>query len=1337
MKKMMLLLAVTIGFYLSAAWIEIPENSRSKLFEYVAGEIESVELEFSLNGYELEEIYERGDIYQKISYSNEGELLEIGKPDLPVFSRLVAVPNEGEVSVEILSYESEIISDILIFPQQELQIDGQPRNTGFVIDEDFYISGSVFPEKNVNLGIPAIIRDHRIVNITVNPFQYDPVNRELTIIKNLDFKINCSGQNGENVKIHNRKKSRFFESIYASTIVNYESLRSRDDEYQKPSYLFIYPTSSPVQQNLQLLTNWKHQKGFKVTVASTTETGTTLNSIKNYIQDAYDNWEDPPEFVCLVGDANGSFVIPTGNYSGPGDQYYTLLEGDDILADIFIGRLSFNTILELQTIIAKILGYEKEPYLGEQNWYQEALLVGDPSSSEQSCIITNKYIKELINADEDGYTFDEIYSGSFASGMNNSINDGVNYFNYRGYIGMSGWGNSNINSLTNGFKLPVAVILTCSTGGFDSGWDDCRSELLLKAGSPTVPKGAIAAIGTATSTTHTCFNNCVDMGIFYGIFVDHIFHMGGALNRGKLNLYLNYPQNPNNSVYKFSYWNNLMGDPGMEVWTNVPQEMNVTYESQIPYGSNYMNVSIKDTDENPIEGAWVTAQKGEDIIFSIGFTDESGNLTLPFASETLGDVNLTVTKHNFIPHLGSFELVQSDVFPNVYEIEIDDDNSDTSSGNGDGIINPGEVIELNVALKNYGTLSATGIYAEISSTSEFVEITDASEIYGTIEPGTSIFSEDDFDLSINPDIVDGTEILINIVISDDNENQWNDTIILTTDGANLQAHDYEIMDANNILDPGETAELVVTIENLGSISATGISGILTSPDNRIYIDDANAYFGDALSGEQISNNSDTFELTASSHLIPGTLIIMNLNLTDENGYNANTSFVLEVGEASVTDPLGPDGYGYYCYDNGDTGYQEVPIYNWIEIDPDYGGSGTVISLYDYGDTGDIEILDLPFTFQFYGEPYDQITVCTNGWISPGITEQYSFMNWHVPGPGGPSPMIAPLWDDLKTGGGHVCYFYDPVENYFVVEWSELQNDYNNNEETFQVILYDPEFYPTISGNGDILFQYNTINNVDQGDYYAYHVQHGQYATVGIEDHTGTIGLEYTYNNSYPSAAEPLDDEMAILFTCSVINPLVLVPNSFYIEMESNQSLTDTLYLNNIGEESITYSINNPQHLGWISFSPASGELNGGETDEIEITFDSTNLQSGDYSCDLIIQTGTDYEIYLPVNLTVTETTVENDILPEKTGLYQNYPNPFNPATNIKFSLREKSNVLLEIYNIRGQKVKTLVNEQLNNGLHEISWDGRDEHQNSVASGIYFYKMKAGGFSSLRKMILMK
>ena len=86
----------------------------------------------------------------------------------------------------------------------------------------------------------------------------------------------------------------------------------------------------------------------------------------------------------------------------------------------------------------------------------------------------------------------------------------------------------------------------------------------------------------------------------------------------------------------------------------------------------------------------------------------------------------------------------------------------------------------------------------------------------------------------------------------------------------------------------------------------------------------------------------------------------------------------------------------------------------------------------------------------------------------------------------------------------------------------------------------------------------------------------------------------------------------------------------------------------------------------------------------------------------------------------------------------NYPNPFNPETTISFSVTQNSDfVNLEVYNIKGQKVKTLINEQLQKGKHSIIWSGLDKNNKSVSSGIYLYKIKAGNQESVKRMLLLK
>jgi len=95
------------------------------------------------------------------------------------------------------------------------------------------------------------------------------------------------------------------------------------------------------------------------------------------------------------------------------------------------------------------------------------------------------------------------------------------------------------------------------------------------------------------------------------------------------------------------------------------------------------------------------------------------------------------------------------------------------------------------------------------------------------------------------------------------------------------------------------------------------------------------------------------------------------------------------------------------------------------------------------------------------------------------------------------------------------------------------------------------------------------------------------------------------------------------------------------------------------------------------------------------------------------------------------------ITPTPELLSQNYPNPFNPTTTIAFNLLEAGDVNIEVFNIRGQKVSTLINEHMVAGDHTLVWNGTNDNKQQVSSGIYFYKMKSANYSSTKKMILMK
>ncbi len=160
---------------------------------------------------------------------------------------------------------------------------------------------------------------------------------------------------------------------------------------------------------------------------------------------------------------------------------------------------------------------------------------------------------------------------------------------------------------------------------------------------------------------------------------------------------------------------------------------------------------------------------------------------------------------------------------------------------------------------------------------------------------------------------------------------------------------------------------------------------------------------------------------------------------------------------------------------------------------------------------------------------------------------------------------------------------------------------------------------------------------------------------------------------------------------------------------------------------------------WLTVSSYSGTI----TDSIAISVfvDRTGLPAGSYQSQLnfTCETGDEQvEVYMSV-----PTTIDDYITPSVYRISQNYPNPFNPSraghspkTSIRYQIPERTKVEINIYNLCGQKVKTLVNDVTESGCHNVIWYGKDDNDNEVPSGIYFYRIKTDNFTETKKMLLL-
>ena len=1159
----------------------IPEE---KSLSVVSQNADKINLQLQVPELQIEDI--NNSNFKALSMQGASVTAETGFPELPVFSAWIAIPPKGDIEIKVTG--GEVITKQGLVPKPVFATKDQEIANDY--NKTVYSSASLYPANSYSYSQPQIMRDFRVVQITLNPVQYIAETQELKIQKQMEVEIEIKDRPGINEMADYNGYSYAFTNLYESMIANFAYYRDAVLAPQPARVLLIYGnnTDAVFIAKLNEFVAWKRQKGYEVNIVSTLETGgSSTQAIHNYIQSQYDNVSTRPDFIILLGDTNGSYTIPTyteqfSGYGGEGDYPYTFLAGNDYLGDAFIGRISAENLSQLDVLFTKIYAVEKNVNVSGNAgaWLNKMLLIGDTSSSGISTIYINKFIKEIAKRTNPDYTFLENYSSGFATYINSGFNQGVAFFNYRGYISMSGWSPSG--SLINGNKLPHSTILTCSTGNFENS--NATSEDLIRLGTSAAPAGAITAIGMSTSGTHTTFNNCLNAGIYDGIFTYGMRSMGEALLNAKIYIKQVYGSVHDNEANYFAHRCNLMGDPTVEVFTQIPDVFNLACADVLPLGSNLLDIEVTDSSGTGVENACVTLySSAQNIIVGKVFTDSEGKATINISGGMLNELTVTVSRHNFKPFQKVVTIDPTGSLVYLNKI-IFDDGTNGSYGNGDSFATAGETIALNLEIKNTTSATVPATTAILSADDPYITILNSESSFGAISSNATLWSNSVFTFSIVNNLPPQHSVRFTLALTTADQNVYSFVFHTVIYNAFLLVHNYTITaGSNNILDPGEAGFLSLTIKNNSIAPVFDVYAELSSLNDLLTVSDSTSYVGSIL-GNSLGNTVEGFTVFARPLLIPGMQMPLRLHLYNEWGFDQYAEFNIQIGQVNAHTPLGPDAYGYFIYDITDTAYPDCPVYEWIEINPSLGGSGTKITAFsdpgsssDEGDqTGAITLqqIDLPFTFPFYGIDYNQITVCVNGFIVMGVTENGEFRNYHLPGGYGPSPMLAPFWDDLcLINDAGIYKYYDSQNHRFIIEYYKMRNGYNRSSlETFEVIFYDPVFYPTSMGQGMVKFQYQDFNNVDIGQG-GYSPTHGNFCTVGIKDHTNTVGLEYTFNNQYANAAAPITNSSALLITTApvlyespflILDEVIINDSNFNHIIEPGETVELGIELMNIG-----------------------------------------------------------------------------------------------------------------------------------------------------------------------------
>ncbi|MDO9171217.1 MAG: C25 family cysteine peptidase [bacterium] len=1116
--------AVTLSLLLIAASALAAPAAREVVLDPAAGAQPALSLlgdagdvltlELTLPRLSVEEVAAGGGAWQVLSFPDAAQRGVEGAPGLPVFSRLIALPAGATAKARIIASETVDLLGYRLLPVQGRE--GEP----FVFDKDAYAAGGAAGAPSVEVGRPGVMHGLTVAPVVFSPLGYDPATGRVTAAVSLTVEVTITGGAG---KAARRAETAAYDEFFRARVLNYGGA-DKSAVTEMGSYLVICPNNATVIANLAPLLDWRRRQGYNVVLATTAETGTTNTAIKTYLTDAYNTMKPQLEFVTLVGDANGTVMLPSwteglSGYNGGGDHYYSMLDGVDLLPDVNLGRLSVISTTELTTVVNKIVNYETNPPLTpDPGWFTRGSLVGDPSSSGITTIFVNQWVRDQLLGLH--YTqIDSVYGGNYVSLMTTNYNKGGSLFTYRGWYGMSGMQPTNLQNLTNAGELAFAVIMTCDTGSFVID-TTCRSEAVFRAPNG----GAVASVGTATTGTHTRYNNCMFAGVVDGVLNSGDFRVGPALNSGKLAMYNSYNDAEADHVEIWMVWNSLMGDPATEIWTSLPAAFSVVHAASISTGANSFQATVNDGVSGlPAAGARVSLYKGTEVRVS-GLTNADGRVDLPLDGLSAGSLLVTVTKHDHLPYKGTVT-----VGPAVNLVGLGSFAVDDAAGNGDGLAGPGETVDLAAVLHNFGASAATGVTAVLTSDDPWVSVVSGAASYGTIAAGADGPGDVPFTVQLAPGAPAAHKCQLDLAVVS-GASTWTSLLELTVNAGAFSYLSLVYGGPGGSLDPGETGSLTVTLRNTGNVGVTAAAATLLSNSPWVDVTDDQGAYGPLAVNATGSNAGDTFAVSVTADCFRGHLATFQIALLTAAGSRDTLEFTAPVGTAAADQPLGPDAHGYYAFDNTDTAYPYHPTYSWIEIDPALGGSGTAIPLTDYGwEQDDTEILSLPFAFTYYGETFDKISVCSNGWLAMGATSLRNYRNWTLPCAGSPDAMICAFWDNLyvESGIGGVYWWHDTANHRLVIEWSRLRNDSGGGNETFEVILYDPAHHDTDTGDGIIEVQYNAVSQVDGTN---------GYATAGLQnlDHTG--GLLYTYWNAYPTAAASLTTGRAIRYEALAVLP---------------------------------------------------------------------------------------------------------------------------------------------------------------------------------------------------------
>jgi len=865
-----------------------------------------------------------------------------GSPDLPTFPVHVELPSGTRAigaHVDVLDWQS--VPGTHRIPAVIAQVKGQDAP---LASSPTVVAHGWFPPSPVMSVHTGRMRGTSLAAVVVSPVAWDANTGALRLATRfrvtVDLEDVMPSMDDLTLQRESPEGSRTFDAAFTQLVGSPAANRTLLAPKTLPTGPFapgFRPTvdGSPVdmviitpagqEAEYQRLASFHTQTGLMTVVRNVTwieanypHGADRAETIRNFIKDAVSKWgtawillggdvdQIPIRHSYSAGFANEQmstdlyYVDLDRNWNadgdstfGEGDPFGKIVDNVDLYPDVWVGRLPSQTSAEAKILVDKTLGYLQNPPLGYQkdalilaevlfpdNWEPGQSLGLDGATLAQSAAdslpATMRKVRMYENytawpgslPEQKAAVLDSMSAGFHlvhivSHGFINTISLGLNHYTM---------GNLDAASLSNGAEQFLLFTMDCTSSAID--YNSISEQFLLNPGG-----GAFASVG-ATEVEYPTTAFVYEEQFYHLIFRGGTPELGAALSLCRVPF---IPYSIDDNPHRWTQLSLLLlGDPSIPFIGTVPKLLTVSHATGYTLGSPTFSVTVLQNGQ-PVQNAKVTLFKDGDE-YAQGNTNVFGQAIVPFHPDLIGPFCIGVTAPGCVPHLDSATVVTPTSKAYLYASTqtLTDGTTGSQNGNGDGRLDAGETAEVRFAVKNQGTVTASGVNASLSVSDPYVTVLDAASAFANVAVGSTVTATDPMLVRVSRSAPDRYEAHGTLTVNGTN-GPFIEDVVFWIHAPVIEYRSQSVRDTvgtgnnNGVIDANEDLAIVATLRNAGAGLLRSASLRLRSTDPAVVLTDTVITVGNVASGASVTPHSDTFRLKFTNLTSPHPLTLVVLD----------------------------------------------------------------------------------------------------------------------------------------------------------------------------------------------------------------------------------------------------------------------------------------------------------------------------------------------------------------------------------------------------------------------------------------------------------------------------